>query len=323
MVGLKEVAKAAGVSMSTVSNVLNGRPNVGEDTKKRVLAVCKEMSYEPSSGLKVTRPRGINTIMLIFSDFDRNFYLKIINGISDYVNDNNYDLIICTNKSGEKHMRDSLSSGCIVLDKNMKDDVLLSTASGNYPIVVLDRILEHPYIKSVVVNNYDPMKEMIDTLAKGGYRNFGFVGGPEHTADNKERYEAFIDALDSNKINFQQKSYFSGDYTEKSGYAAAKILMLSQDLPDILVCANDNMAIGAIKAFKDNGLRVPDDIAVTGFDDCDLAKTYGLTTISIPNYERGYIAARYLIENIRGTLNVDSFKISPKIKWRKSTSSKI
>ena len=322
MTGLKDVAKAAGVSMSTVSNVLNGKPNVGEETRKRVLAVCKEMSYAPNNNSHVARARGINTIMLVFSDFNRNFYLKIINGISDYINDNNYDLIICTNKSAEKHMKDNLSSGCIVLDKNLKDGVLLNIASENYPIVVLDRILEHPYIKSVVVNNYDPMREMIDSLVKKGYRNFGFVGGPEHTADNKERYEAFMDALESSGISFQQKSYFSGDYTERSGYAAAKILMLSQDLPDILVCANDNMAIGAIKAFNDNDLRVPEDIAVTGFDDCNLAKTYGLTTISIPNYERGYIAARYLIENIRGTLNVDPFKISPRIIWRKSTSSK-
>ncbi len=322
MVGLKDIAKEAGVSISTVSNVLNGKSNVGEATKERVLAICKEMSYYPNTASKVLKSSKTNTIMLNFSDFDRSFYLKIIKGISDYVNNNNYDLIICTNKSGERYMRNSLSSGCIILDKKMKDKVLLNIANENYPIVVLDRVLDHPYIKSVVVNNYDPMREMIGILVKGGYRNFGFVGGPEYTADNKERYEAFTDVLKNHNIPFQQKSYFSGDYTEESGYAAAKILMLSQELPEALICANDNMAIGAIKAFRDNGLRVPEDIGVTGFDDCDLAKTYGLTTVSIPNYERGYIAARYLIENIRGTLNVEPFKIAAKIKWRDSILSK-
>lgn len=323
MVGLKDIAKEAGVSMSTVSNVLNGKSNVGEGTKKRVLAICKEMSYYPNAAGKTLKSGKTDTIMLNFSDFDRSFYLKIIKGISDYVNNNNYDLIICTNKSGERYMRNSLTSGSIVLDKKMKDNVLLNIASESYPIVVLDRVLDHPYIKSVVVNNYDPMREMIEILVKGGYRNFGFVGGPEYTADNKERYEAFTDVLKEHKIPFQQKGYFSGDYTEESGYAAAKILMLSQELPDALICANDNMAIGAIKAFTDNGLRVPEDIGVTGFDDCDLAKTHGLTTVAIPNYERGYIAARYLIENIRGTLNVEPFKIAAKIKWRESILSKI
>lgn len=318
MVGLKDIAREAGVSISTVSNVLNGKTNMGEETKERVLAICKKMSYYPNAAGKALKAGKTNTIMFNFSDFDRSFYLKIIKGISDYVNNNNFDLIICTNKSGEKYMRNNLSSGCIILDKQMKDHVLLNVASENYPVVVLDRVLDHPYIKSVVVNNYDPMKEMMESLVEGGYRNFGFVGGPEYTADNKERYEAFTDVLQKHRISFQQKSYFSGDYTEKSGYAAAKILMLSQELPDALICANDNMAIGAIKAFRDNGLRVPEDIGVTGFDDCDLAKAEGLTTISIPNYERGYIAARYLIENIRGTLNVEPFKIAAKIKWRNS-----
>jgi len=318
MVGLKDIAKKAEVSISTVSNVLNGKSNVGQATKERVLTICKEMNYYPNEVGKALKGGKTNTIMFNFSDFDRSFYLKIIKGISDYVNNNNFDLIICTNKSGERYMRNNLSSGCIILDKQMNDQVLLNVANKNYPVVVLDRVLDHPYIKSVVVNNYDPMKEMIEHLVEEGYRNFGFVGGPEYTADNKERYEAFTDVLQEHHIPFQQKGYFSGDYTEKSGYAAAKILMLSQELPDVLVCANDNMAIGAIKAFRDNGLRVPEDIGVTGFDDCDLAKSQELTTVAIPNYERGYIAARYLIENIRGTLNVEPFKIAAKIKWRNS-----
>ena len=318
MVGIKEIAKRAGVSVSTVSNVLNNKKNVGEETRQKVQKICEELSYQPNpagKGLKSGKP---NTILFNFSDFDRSFYLKIINGISDYVNDNDFDLIICTDKSCEKYMNNSLTSGSIILDKKMRDEVLNRIASVNYPIVVLDRIMKNPWIKSVVVNNYDPMYEMIQSVIDRGYRHFGFVGGPEETADNKERYKAFRDALATKHIEFQQKSYFAGNYREKSGYTAAKILMLSRELPDCLVCANDNMAIGAMKAFRENGLRVPQDIAITGFDNCDLAEAMGLTTVSIPNYERGYIAARYLIENIRGQKNVETFKIAAKIIFRDS-----
>ncbi|MDF2951340.1 MAG: transcriptional regulator [Anaerocolumna sp.] len=322
MVGIKDIAKAAGVSVSTVSNVLNGKKNVGEETRERILNICKEMSYYPNTAGKALKSGKSNTILFNFSDFDRSFYLKIINGISDYVNDNEFDLIICTEKSCEKYMRSNLTGGSIILDKKMKDEVLIKIASEHYPIVVLDRVIDNPYIKSVVVNNYDPMREMIQGLVDRGYRHFGFVGGPEQTADNKERYKAFRDVLEENNISFQQKSYFAGDYREKSGYTAAKILLLSQEIPDCLVCANDNMAIGAMKAFRDNGIRVPEDIAVTGFDNCDLAEAMELTTVSIPNYERGYIAARYLIENIRGKRNVEPFKISAKIKWRGSVAVK-
>ncbi|MGB4659080.1 MAG: LacI family DNA-binding transcriptional regulator [Mobilitalea sp.] len=320
MIGIKDVAKEAGVSVSTVSNVLNGKSNVGAATKERIVKICNQLSYYPNTAGRALKSGKTNTIMFNFSDFDRSFYLNIINGISDYVNDNDFDLIICTNKSVEKYMRSNLSSGCIILDKKMKTEVLTRVANEQYPIVVLDRIIDHPYIKSVVVNNYDAMKEMVQGLVDRGYRRFGFVGGPEYTADNKERYEAFEDVLEENNIPFQQKCYFAGDYKEKSGYTAAKIMMLSRELPEVLVCANDNMAIGAMKAFKENGLSIPKDIAITGFDDCDLAEAMGLATVSIPNYERGYIAARYLIENIRGELNVESFKITAKVKWRNSVS---
>jgi LacI family transcriptional regulator len=322
MAGIKDVAKQAGVSVSTVSNVLNNKKNVGEETKKKILKICGELNYQPNpagKGLKSNKP---NTILFNFSDFDRSFYLKIINGISDYVNDNDFDLIICTDKSCEKYMNNSLTSGSIILDKKMQDETMIRLANENYPIVVLDRIMNNQYIKSVVVNNYEPMYEMMQSVIDRGYRSFGFVGGPEETADNKERYKAFRDALEANHMQFQQKSYFAGNYREKSGYTAAKILMLSRELPDCLVCANDNMAIGAMKAFRDNGIRVPEDIAVTGFDNCDLAEAMGLTTVSIPNYERGYIAARYLIENIRGLRNVETFKISAKIIFRSSVGTK-
>ncbi len=322
MVGIKEVAKQAGVSVSTVSNVLNNKKNVGEETRQKIMKICDELSYHPNQagkGLKSGKP---NTILFNFSDFDRSFYLKIINGISDYVNDNDFDLIICTDKSCEKYMNNSLTSGSIVLDKKMQDETLLRLVNENYPIVVLDRIMNNEYIKSVVVNNYEPMYDMVLGVIDRGYRSFGFVGGPEETADNKERYKAFRDALEAKHIQFQQKSYFAGNYREKSGYTAAKILMLSREFPDCLVCANDNMAIGAMKAFRENGIRVPEDIAVTGFDNCDLAEAMGLTTVSIPNYERGYIAARYLIENIRGQRNVETFKISAKIIFRSSVGTK-
>lgn len=318
MVGIKDIAKAAGVSISTVSNVLNGKKNVGEETKQKILQLCKEMEYYPNSIGKALKSGTSNTILFNFSDFDRSFYLRIIKGISDYVKDNDYDLIICTERSCEKYMRSNLTGGAIILDAKMKSSVLSSVASEKYPIVTLDRIIEHPHIKSIVVNNYDPMYEMVQKLVDVGYRKFGFIGGPEHTQDNQERYQGFMDVLEKNNITFLRKNYFSGDYREKSGYSAAKIIMLEGDHPEVLVCANDNMAIGAMKAFRENGIRVPEDIAITGFDNCDIAEVLELTTVAIPNYERGYLAARYLIENMRGHKDVETFKISAKVKWRKS-----
>lgn len=318
MIGIKDIAKAAGVSPSTVSNVLNGRRNVGEDTRDKVLKLCEEMNYQPNLIGKSLKTGSNQTIMFNFSDFDRQFYLKIIQGISDYAYAKDYDLIICTNKSCEKFMNKTFTNGCIMLDRRCNDNMLIKKASEGYPIIALDRLLEMPYIKSVIVNNYTPEKELVEGLVKNGCRRFAFLGGLD-TEDNRERLQAFKDVLDENNIVFHREEYYYGDYKEKSGYQAAKLIMLTENLPDVLVCANDNMAIGAMKAFKENGVKVPEDISVCGFDDTEMAKVMGLTTVAIPNYERGYLAAQYLIENIDGARNYETFKIAAKVKWRTST----
>jgi len=318
MIGIKDIAKKAGVSVSTVSNVLNGKKNVGEETRKRILSLCMEMDYHPNMAGKSLKTGDNRTILFNFSDFDHSYFLKIINGINDYVSNNGYDLLICTNNSCEKYMRSNLTRGCIIFDGRIKTALLEKTARENYPIVVLDRIVDHPYIKSVIINNYDPMKLMMEGLVQRGYTKFGFIGGPEQSENNKERYSAFLDVLNEHNISFHRKNYFSGDWREKSGITAAKIFMLSDYMPEILVCANDNMAIGAMKTFRKNDLRVPEDIALTGFNNSNLAEVMGLTTVDIPDYERGYIAAQSIIENINGHINTETFRITAQVKFRKS-----
>ena len=318
MVGIKDIAKKAGVSPSTVSNVLNGRKNVGEETRQKVEQICREMDYHPNMSGKALKTGDTHTIMFNFSDFDREFYLKIIRGISDYAYAKDYDLIICTNKSCEKYMNKTFTSGCIMLDVRCSDSMLLKKAAEKYPIIAMDRRLEVPYIKSLVVNNYTPERELMEGLIERGYRRFAYLGGIE-SEDNSERMKAFQDVLAQHQLPVRRENYYTGDYREKSGYQAAKLLMLTENLPDVLVCANDNMAIGAMKAFKENGVRVPEDIGIGGFDNTEMAKVMGLTTVDIPNYERGYLAAQYLIENIDGAEDYETFRITAKVKWRSST----
>jgi LacI family transcriptional regulator len=320
MVGVKKIAKLADVSVSTVSNVLNGRKNVGQATRERVLQICSEQGYHPNTMKKNLKSGKANTIMFIFSDFDRDFYLKIIKGISDYLTENGYDLIICTHKSSANFMRSSFASGTISLDGNMTDEYLISLAKSAFPIVLMDRVIENPYAntKSVIVDNYPVMSEMVQALVDKGFKRFGYIGGLEFTLDNKERFAGFADTLAHNDIRFDHRNYFHGNYREDSGYQAAKIMILSNVLPEVLVCANDNMAIGAIKAFEENNIRVPEDISVTGFDDSDTAAMAGLTTISIPRYESGYLAAKELLGMINGTASKEPFKLSATIKWRKT-----
>jgi LacI family transcriptional regulator len=322
MSGIKDVAEKSGVSISTVSNVLNGKKNVGDKTRERVLSICQELNYYPNSAGRALKSGKSNVILFNFGDFDRSFYLKIIQGISDCVNDYEYDLAIITEKSCEKFMRNNMSAGSIILDEKIPDTLLESVANIKYPIVVMDRKIDNPHIKSVIIDNYTPMKKMVQGLVDKGYKKFAFIAGPEHTLDNIERYKAFKDVLEINNIVFSQNDYYAGNYREKSGYLAAKIFIISQDVPEVFVCANDNMAIGAIKALEENGYRVPEDVAITGFDNIQLAEAMDLTTVDIPKYERGFIVAKYLIEYIKGKTNVDDISIEAKVVWRNSTPNK-
>ncbi len=324
MVGIKDIAKLAGVSVSTVSNAINGKKNISEDTRNRILKLCDEHGYSYVRNENTISGRmDIPTILFNFSDFDRSFYLEILNGVNTYVRENNYDLMICTKVSCEKFMRSGLTSGCIILDMAMNNELLIDVANKDYPIVTLDRYIDHPYIKSILVNNYDAMAELTQGLVSRGYRRFSFIGGPENTDDNMERYRAFTDVLERKHIRFSPKHYHAGDYRQKSGYMTTKIMVLSAELPDCIVCANDLMAIGAIKALSDAGYRVPEDVAVTGFDDSMLAENMGLTTVSIPNYERGYIAAQYLMDGVLGETGGEPLKINAKVKWRSSVKDRL
>jgi LacI family transcriptional regulator len=320
MIGLKEIAELTGVSVSTVSNVLNGRKNVSQETRDRILQCCAEQGYVHDISNKKTKSDKTKRIVFIFSDFDRDFYLKIIEGVSTCLNENGYDLVICTNKSSESFLRSSFAGGTISLDGSLTDEFLNSVAKPEFPVVLMDRIIESGQLnaKSVIVDNYPAMCMLVQSLVDKGFRKFGYLGGLSHTLDNQERFAGLTDTLAKNDITFDQKNYYHGNYREKSGYQAAKLMFLGNDLPEVLVCANDNMAIGAIKAFEDLNIRVPDDISVTGFDDSDTAALAGLTTIAIPRYESGYLAAKELLEMIKGTANGSTIKISASIKWRRT-----
>ncbi len=318
MIKISDIAAQAGVSPATVSNVLNGRKNVGKETRAKILELCEENHYQAGTGVGRAKTGSSRTVLFNFSNFERSFYLKIIQGISDYVYSKGYDLLICTNRNVEHYMNRNTSCGCIILDRGVSDATIIRHAKDDYPVVVLDRLIDEKNVKSILVNNYLPQKELVTGLIQKKCKTFAFCSGLD-TLDNSERLKAVNDALRESGFHLRRDNCYTGDFTEKSGYQAARLLMLNEHLPHALICANDDMAIGAIRAFREHGVRVPEDISVTGFDETETAKAMGLTTIQVPNYERGYIAAQHLLECVDGEGNYEPFKISASVKWGKTT----
>jgi LacI family transcriptional regulator len=185
------------------------------------------------------------------------------------------------------------------------------------PVITLDRELKHPMIKPMIVSNYEGERQLMQKLVEAGFKSFAYLSGQD-TADNKERYTALRDVLRENDISFHRNDFYEGDWREKSGTQAARLIMLRDRMPEVLVCANDMMAIGAIRHFQENGIRVPEDISVCGFDDIIISRYLGLTTVSVPDYERGFLAGQALLNILDGTGDFDTYRIGARVKWRRT-----
>lgn len=317
MAGIKDIAQKAGVSIATVSNVMHNKQNVGEETRQRILQIAEEMGYSLPEG-KPSDHGSNRTIMFHFSDFDTLYYLDILHGISDYAYSRDYNLLISSDREPEKYSDPSISCGCIGMDQRVGDAVWMRIADSGRPVILLDRELSYRGIKNILVNNYAAERQLVQGLVDDGYRSFAFLGGLD-TPDNRERFRAFKDVLAENKIPFHRNDYYDGDWREHSGTQTARLLLLKENMPEILVCANDMMALGAIRRFQEEELVIPTDIAVCGFDDIIISKYTRLTTVTVPDYERGYLAAQSLIGIIEGTSGYETQKVGAKVKWRDST----
>lgn len=315
MTGIRDIADKAGVSITTVSNVLNRKKNVGAKTREKVLKIADELGYSHRGQSGIDGKR--RTIIVSFSDFDTLYYLDILHGISDYVSKQGYHILICNGDDLAHYSDPDEVCGCIILSSLIQDSQVLAVAEKGLPVITLDRELKHPMVKAMIVSNYEGERQLMQKLVDEGFDSFAYLTGQD-TADNKERYMAFRDVLKENGISFHRNDLYEGDWKEKSGVQTARLIMLRDRMPQVLVCANDMMAIGAIRHFQENGIRVPEDISVCGFDDIIISRYLGLTTVSVPDYERGFLAGQALLNLLDGSGDYETYKIGARVKWRRT-----
>ncbi len=296
MTTIKDVAKLARVSITSASYALNDTGTISEDTRKRVLKAAEELNYHPNAFARHLKKRKTSTIGVFISRFGGSFYEEILEGIHDAVLNTDYELIVCPETHTiSKLLTQRQIDGAIVFDSKINSDILLKLASKRFPIVVLDRYLESDYLLPLLLDNEQGAKEVFNHLYEQGARRIFFVSGALDSFDNQERMKAFASEADKKRVSIQ---HYNGNFTEKSGYAIARMIIETNDLPEAVFCANDQMAIGFIKAMKEHQLKAPDDIAIVGFDDIQIAKYMQptLSTIGASRLTWGAAAATQLID---------------------------
>jgi LacI family transcriptional regulator len=301
MVTLKDVAKRANVSLTTASYSINNNPLITEETKQKVLKAAKELNYRPNGMAKNLKEQKTNIIGLFISGFSGPFFNDMISGVQDVAIANGYELVVCASDDKHRLLVERYVDGAIVLNFHMNNDLLESLASEKLPIVVMDRKLEHQFIKNVVLPNERGAAMAVDYLVQKGHRRIGFLAGSSEAYDGEMRLKGFKQSLEEHGLELNGEDILRADFTEKSGYLKMKtFLNETQNYPSALVCANDEMAIGAIRAIKEKGLDVPEDLAVVGFDDINVAKYFNpsLTTIRVERKQWGEIAANTIMKMI-------------------------
>ncbi|SFS55529.1 transcriptional regulator, LacI family [Paenibacillus sp. BC26] len=302
---IKDVAKMAGVAVSTVSYALNNSPKISEETRKKVIRAAEELSYRPSGAARNLKKRKSETIGLFLNDLGGPFYSQVIEGVQEVVASHDYNLIVCStyggeNSSANRFLREKFVDGAIIMGTAIPDSLILQVAAESFPIVVLDRELKSDYVHSVLITNEQGAYDAVTHLIKLGRRRIEFLSGPLAAYDNSKRYDGYKRALTEHNLHVPPKISLQGRYLEAGGYQTVKVMMACKRLPDAIFAANDEMAIGAMRALREGGVRVPEDVAVVGFDNISFGPFVrpSLTTIGHSKYEMGAIATQ-LVFNVQ------------------------
>lgn len=307
-VTIQDVAEAAGVSVSTVSRVLNDKDDVAPETYEKVQKVIEDLSYTSSLAAKSMRSRRTNVIGLIMPDVEDPFSIQVMKGINRAIAELGYDLVVYTggdikkNSSADREQRyvsllnGSITDGVIVVTPAA---TTFSTAS---PVVVVDPNNVSPDCPAVIATNRAGALAAMEYLISLGHRRIGFIGGRPELQSAVQRLQGYKDGLRQASIALDPELIQAGDYSMKTGMICAQKLLNLSDPPTAIFAANDQSAFGVIKAAQEAGLRVPDDLSVVGFDNIPEAAYInpGLTTVDQFIDKMGHVATEMLIDLMQG-----------------------
>jgi len=305
---MKDVAKEAGVSLSTVSNTLSGNVRVTEDTRKRVVEASQRLNYQKNGIAADLKSKTMRTIALIVDDLAGPFFSQFIQGIQRVALDNRYDVVACSalgqkDSMGVKFLQERRASGAIVFASDIAEDLLIDSARRGLPIVAIDRMISNDHLVSIAVDNFQGGYLATEHLIDLGHKHIAYIAGSNDSVDDHQRFLGFQRALAEHDLSPHFDLRISGDFTEDGGYRAIKTLVAQKDLPTAIFFANDEMAIGGLRALAAEQISVPHDVSVVGFDDIVLARyvSPGLTTVRQPIYEMGALAMNILLTSLLGS----------------------
>lgn len=324
-VTIDDIARAAGVAKSTVSKVFNKHKGVAEKTRKEVLEVAGRLNYRPSMIARSLKSRKTKAVGLVLPNIVNPFFPAILKGVGDVATENDYVVVFCD--SDNRKEKESLYFQ--IFENRWVDGIVFSVITGdeeeeNYirsicergtPVVLIDREIEDYFTNVVMIDNKKAAFAATTHLLELGHKRIGHIAGPQNVTSFVKRLEGYKDALEKYGINFDAELVVEGKDTsvESGGHAAGQLFKKKNVTFTAVFASNDLMAIGCMKELQKNGLRVPEDVSIVGFDNIPLASlvTPSLTTVAQPAYQIGVEAMSLLIKNMEKENSLKSKIILP------------
>ncbi len=308
MVGIKDIAKKAGVAISTVSYAINNHPKVSDKTRRKIMKIVKEFGYKPNIAARSLKSKKTHTIGLFLQDLNMPYFEQLIMGIEDELIKKRHELIIsptCGTR-GVQSIVDFIFSnridGAIVFGASLiPENMLIQIGKGKIPVVFFDidpnlNTIKNSKSCAICLENIEPVVKAVKYLIDNGYKKVGYLNGDKRSYDNRVRFKAYKKTLKENNIEYNKEWKVEGKYSEEIAYKNILPLIEANNLPEAFFCANDQMALGAIRALMNKKIKIPQKIALIGFDDIRIAKLISpaLTTISYDRRAMGEKAVKQL-----------------------------
>ncbi len=312
-VTIYDVAREAGVGIGTVSRAINDSDSIADDTKEKVLAVARELGFRPQASARGLARKRTNTIGVIVPFFTGYFFRELLRGIQEESSKHQYDLILYsvdqTNKKEiflKKIFQERKIDGLLFVSMEMTDGEAENFHICHFPVVLIDNY--HPGLDSITVENKDGAYVATEHLIRLGHSRIAMINGHLKSAPARARLDGYKRALHDHGIDFRHEYMYISDFVhgedgfnQVAGFEAMKrMLSLNGHRPTAVFISSDIQAVGAMKAIREHNLNIPEDMAMVGFDDIEMAQFIGLTTMRQPMFQMGKLAVERLVERISG-----------------------
>lgn len=317
-VTIYDVAREAGVSMATVSRVVNNNPNVKPQTRKKVFEAIERLGYRPNAVARGLASKKTTTVGVVIPDISNSIYAEVARGIEDIANMYHYNIILCNaDKKKEKEIRvintllEKQVDGLLFMGGAVTEEHIQAFQTSSVPIVLCATTDDKETIPSVDIDHEAAAFDAVNQLIQGGHRRIAMIAGPLTDPSNGyARYQGYKRAMEQAGLEVSDELVRIGNYRYESGLEAMKYFLDLPERPTAVFAATDEMGIGAIHTIQDSGLRVPEDLSVISIDNSRMASMVRpqLTAVAQPMYDIGAVSMR-LLTKLMNKESVDLTKV--------------